>query len=135
MAYRPFRIAKSKIKGVGKVEEKINKDDWIEIVENDPDLTWVDDSNHRRQLFKENKTLKRILYAYYEFDEKKDYGNVLLKFSEEMGFIMIDQTKTTLSRLEKYFEIANKLDALLLQGNTKVIDEKYVESYKKEKKA
>ncbi|MBK9737081.1 MAG: hypothetical protein IPO92_19860 [Saprospiraceae bacterium] len=67
-------------------------------------------------------------FAHMDFNKKYGHGNVQLNYLNQDGYryISILHTRETLKRIEKYFQIAQSLEANLYKNKT-LIDEKKME--------
>ena len=131
-------ISKQKLKfeGVEKFSE-LNLDKWKNIVENDNSLVWFEETPLGIEYFaepdipKEQKNTRKN--ARYDLNRQGN-GNVQMNFNLNKSHIWILHTKETLPRIEKYYEIAQKLDANLYKDRT-LIDEKKMEQIREKYKS
>lgn len=73
--------------------------------------------------------------SYAEFNKKKGYYEIRVCFNEELNVISTSfQKKITIKHLKILLEMANYLDALLLNNGTQIIDEKVIEDLEKDSK-
>lgn len=136
-------ISKEKFKTLDNVKNKLEHNLWIDFINSNLNYyTWYEDSpdginlknniNKVPQDFKEkalNSLNKTKVYA--EYNEKKGYYEIILNFNIEYGIVYTTfQKKITKKHLYRLLEMANYLDALLLNNGTEVIDEKIIESMK-----
>lgn len=104
-----WTIAKNKLKGFS-VESKITQDEWESVIDSDSTMTWFDITPLGVDLIRINQQapLKRL--AYYKIDKRKGYSMCSFNWVSE-GFILVDDRPTTLNKIHKIFELAEKLDA------------------------
>ncbi len=131
-------ISKQKLKfeGLEKFIE-LDCDKWKNIIDSDDSLVWFENTTLGKEYFaepdipKEQKNTKKN--ARFDLN-KHGNGNVQLNFNLDKSHIWIIHTRETLSRIEKYYEIAKKLDANLYKDRT-LIDEKKMEQIREKYKA
>ena len=69
------------------------------------------------------------------FNKKSKLFNVSVTFYEEFNYISIQFVNTPkIAELKTFLEMANCLNALLLNGRTGIIDEKVIEKLEKKEK-
>lgn len=124
-------ISKQKLKfeGVESFQE-LDQDIWQKLVDNDDTLIWFENTKHGSEFFNDASVPENFKHyrknAHYDISKKYGHGMVQLKFNINNSHIWIMHTRETLSRIEKYFEIAKKLDASLYKNMT-LIDEKQMD--------
>ena len=132
-------ISKQKLKfeGLEKFQE-LDLDKWQDIVENDKSLIWFENTKLGHEYFDEpdipESQKHRLKNAHYDISRKYGHGMVQLKFNLDKSHIWIMHTRESLSRIEKYFEIAKKLGANLYKNRT-LIDEKKMEKIREKYKS
>lgn len=124
---------------------RIDIKEWREVVENDETLFWFEDTRHGKEYFEseiipEGKKIKKN-DAHFDLSEKYGHGNVQFKYNIEHGFIWIMETRTSIDRIEKYYELAQKLGSKLFKNKTWInedimqnIRDKYKEKNRKNEK-
>lgn len=134
-------IAKSPYKNVNKVISPLNHNQWIEFMNNKFDyFTWAEDTEEgknmvinidkvpesfREQVLKEHDKRK----AYAEYNEKKGYHQFIVQFNDKFGIVHTTFMKPiTKDHLKMLLEMANYLDAYLLNNGTEIIDEKVIDA-------
>lgn len=95
---------------------------WREVVENDETLFWFEDTPHGKEYFEseiipKDKKIKRK-NAHFDISKKHGHGNVQFCYNIEHGFIWIMETRTSINRIEKYYELAQKLESKLFKNKT-----------------
>lgn len=132
-------ISKQKLKfeGIEQFQE-MEIDKWHNLVENDSELFWFENTKHGREYFSspiiEEKDKIYKVSAHFDISKKYGHGLVQLKFNNKKSHIWIMHTKETLPRIEKYYEIAKKLDANLYKDRA-IIDEKKMEQIREKYKS
>lgn len=129
-------IAKEKFKNISKIEKKLAHDLFVEFIEKHKNyFTWQEDTEEGKKTlsnlseipesFREKITNSHNRrWANAEFNTKKGYYEVILKFNQRIGIISTTfQKKITKEHIKILLEMANYLDALLLVDGTKVINE------------
>lgn len=140
-------ISKEKFRNFDEVKTKLDKNLWIDFINSNSDyFTWFEDTqegiNLKNNLDKVpkdfmEKTLSSLnkTRVYAEYNKKKKFFEVTIYFSIEYGIIYTTfQKKITKKHLYKLLEMANYLDALLLNNGTQIIDEKVIEDLEKNSK-
>jgi len=105
----------------------IDIEEWREVVENDETLFWFEETPHGKEYFEskiipDNKKFKRK-NAHFDLSKKYGHGDVQFKYNIEHGFIWIVETRSTIDRIEKYYEIAHKLNSKLFKNKTWINEE------------
>lgn len=133
-------IAKEKFKNLSKIEKKLSHDLFVEFIEKYKDyFIWQEDTEEGKKTliglseipesFREKITnIHNKRWANAEFNSKKGYYEVILKFNQRLGVISTTfQKKIRKHHLELLLEMANYLDAHLLNNGTEIIDESYLD--------
>jgi hypothetical protein len=140
MAY--WYISRTKLKFEGKEKiDPIDLDKWRSLVESDNDLVWYEETALGiEDLFGNSTTpserrLRLKTSARMDIN-KSGNGSVQLNYLNKDGYryIPILHTMETLKRIEKYFQIAQLLEANLYKNKT-LIDEKKMEQLREKYKA
>ncbi|RLD20070.1 MAG: hypothetical protein DRI69_07025 [Bacteroidetes bacterium] len=133
-AYWYIANAKLKFEGVEDMPP-IDKELWRGVVENDNELFWFENTSHGNNYFSDPyaseedlKSLRRTL-AHMDINRKIGHGQVQFNYNNKTGHIPITHTRETLNRIEKYYKIANKLNAKLFKNGT-WINEKQLDIFK-----
>lgn len=97
-------------------------------MDGDETLFWFEDTPHGKEYFEsatvsEDKKIRRK-NAHFDISKTHGHGNVQFKYDIEYGFIWIIETRTSIKNIEKYFELAYKLDSKLFKNQTWVNEEK-----------
>ena len=137
----PF-IAREVFENVSKVTNKLDYEKWVYYINNNLNYyIWYENTKEGKNL-KENLSevppsfLNKIVNSLNkrkvlaEYNEKKGFYEVVISFNEVYGIINTTfQKRITKDHLSRLFEMANYLDALLLVGGKKVIDEKFIKEF------
>ncbi|WP_164121791.1 hypothetical protein [Sphingobacterium sp. xlx-130] len=133
-------IAKQKFKNINLIQGKLDFIKWVDFVElNNDYFTWYENTQDGIHLLENldkvpvwaregilNSSKRKALA---EFNNKKGYYEVVISFNNELNVIGTTfQKKITKKHLYKLLEMANYLDAFLLNNGTEIIDEKVIES-------
>lgn len=125
---------------------KLSYEKWIDYIDNHQDyFTWEDDTPngiYRRnnidkipEWAKEGILNSQKTKAFAEFNNKKGWYEIVFSFHKDFGIITTTfQKKITIKHLKILLEMANYLDALLLNNGTQIIDEKVIEDLEKDSK-
>ena len=109
MAAYTWDIIRKKGKGI-KVEVRFEKEEWEELVENDPTLIWWDDTPHGREFYSGfGKDKPKRHTAIFGYIEKTGKYVVQFQFSTLTGAIWSLVGPITPRKAMKVFEIADKL--------------------------
>lgn len=140
-------IAKEKFNNINKIEKKLDYKKWVEFIDNRKDyFIWYEDTESGIYLknnmdkvpeWAKEKALRSLnkTNSYAEFNKKKGYYEISVCFNEELNVISTSfQKKITIKHLKILLEMANYLDALLLNNGTQIIDEKVIEDLEKDSK-
>ncbi|MBF7092637.1 hypothetical protein IUY40_13960 [Flavobacterium sp. ALJ2] len=132
-------ISKEKFDYILNVKNKLDYNKWIQYVDSHQNyFTWYE--NTEDGIYKKNNMdkvpesfrEKEILYldkknAHAEYNTKKGFYEVILSFNYNLGIISTTfQKKITKEHLKMLLEMANHLDAYLLNSGKTIIDEKVV---------
>ena len=138
---RELDIAKKKFDFSNKSDEELNYAKWIDYIQKQTDyFTWEENTVNGKEILanldkiphwaKERRLIslnKRTAYA--EFDNMKDYYNVIAIFRSEYNRIGINFERIpTIEDLKRFLDMANYLDAFLLSNGNDIIDEEYINS-------
>ncbi len=134
-------IANSRLKFEGVEEiEPISIELWHQVVEEDEELFWFETTPHGKQFFQdlhanqeELEKLKRVK-AQMDMNKKHGHGNVQFNYNSKVGHVAITHTRKTLSRIEKYFEVAERLEANLYKNKTQISEKQLDKLRAKQKK-
>ena len=109
MGVYTWDIIRKKGKGI-KVEIRIEKEEWENIVDNDPSLVWWDYTPHGKEFyagFGRDRPKKHT--ALYGYNKKNGKCTVLFQYNWLSGKIMSQVAPITKKKAEKVYEIAEKL--------------------------
>ena len=133
-------IAKETFNFVFEITKKLNYDLWVEFVTNNNHyFEWKEDTESGVELLKNvglfsDEFRQSILgglnktQACAEFNIHKGYYEVIFTFNKQFGIISTTfQKKIKPHQLRMLLDMANYLDAYLLNNGTEIIDEKYIE--------
>jgi hypothetical protein len=124
MGAHTWDIIKKKGKGLN-VEIRIEKEEWEEIVENDPALMWWDDTQQGQVFYSDfGKDKPRKHSAVFEYIERTDKFTALFKYSSLTGEIWSYVSPINTKKAMKVFEIADKLGAKVYKLGREIIKEK-----------
>lgn len=142
MKIRYLWIAKEKFKSISMIKNKLSYEKWVEYIEANQDyFTWYEntaDGIYRKNNMHEVpehsiEKFKRLLNkrsAYAEFNSKKGWHEVIIDFNDIDGLISTTfQRRVKKKDLEMLLEMANYLDAYVLNGGSKIIDEKFIDEF------
>ena len=134
-------IAKEKFNNISKVKEKLSKETWVEFINNNTDyFIWLENTERGKKtlanLDKIPESFKNGVLrnhdkqeACAEFNQKKGYHEVVVQFNERLGVIGTTiQKPITKAHLRMLLDMANHLDAYLLNNGTEIIDEAFLKS-------
>lgn len=139
---RDLYIAKHKINFVEDINDELDYLKWVEYIESYPDyFIWYEKTEKGEQTlanidkvpekFKErvlNGLNKKGCYAEYN-DDKKGY-NIYVGYFPEYNRIRIGfEREITINDLRRFLDMANYIDALLLNNGTEIIDERIGDFY------
>jgi hypothetical protein len=132
-------IAKEKFRFSTDIKSKVIEEDWVAFIESRQDyFTWLEDTE------KGKKTLGNLdeipesfregilkghnkSRAFAEFNQKKGYHEFYVDFVDDYGKVVVtSQKKITKEQIKVLLEMAQHLDALLLNNGNKIIDEQYL---------
>lgn len=140
---KEITIANEKFDYVNQIKSKINYFKWVQFIElNLHYFTWLentpkgDEMTQNINLFsvefqngikqKLNKT-----QALAEFNSEKKFHEFVIDFHNDYGIITTNfECRIKKKHLIILLNMANYLDALLLNHGTQIIDEKVIENYK-----
>lgn len=144
MALRKIKdpwIAKEKFDYIGNVKQKLLPEKWAEFIDKNSDYyTWLENTDEGRETLSNIDKIpldfrEGILKghnkckAYAEFNAKKKYHEVIVAFNPDLGVIGTTfQKPVTKVHLKRLLDMANYLDAYLLNNGNEIIDEKFIES-------
>jgi hypothetical protein len=124
MGAHSWNIIRKKGKGL-KVEIPIDKSEWESIVEDDPSLTWMDDTPTGIEFYQGfGKDKPKKTSAWFEFDEKNQKATMTMQFATLYGYIMVQVGSITPKKARKVFEIADKLDSKVYKLGREITKEK-----------
>lgn len=144
MALRQIKdpwIAKEKFDYIGNVKQKLPQAKWAEFVDRNSDYyIWIENTDEgkntlanidkipvdfREGILKGHNKSK----AYAEFNPKKKFHEVIVAFNPDLGVIGTTfQKPITKAHLRRLLDMANYLDAYLLNNGNEIIDEQFIES-------
>jgi hypothetical protein len=113
---------------------------WKEYVSDSDFFVWFEDTKDGKSILKKIDTIpddfKDSILAlfnqtscYADFNLKKNNYNIGIIFYDELRRIVISfERKVTINDLKIFLDMANYLDAYLLNNGTEIIDEKVIES-------
>jgi hypothetical protein len=125
-----YYIAKEKFGLINLVSNKITREEWEQGVNSSDQLTWYDDTDDGKKDLKLLNIEPRI-WAVSDFDSKKKYWKLNIKYIPNYGVVGIDVDKVTYGRLLVMLQLSQKLNALLLVNGRKVVDHQYIEKYRR----
>ena len=134
-------IAKEKFDYVGNVKQKLSQEKWAEFMHKNLDYyIWLENTEEgketlanidkvpidfRESILKGHNKSK----AYAEFNTKKKYYEVIVAFNPDLGVIGTTfQKPITKAHLRRLLDMANYLNAYLLNNGNEIIDENVIES-------
>ncbi|WP_373548292.1 hypothetical protein [Haliscomenobacter sp.] len=123
-------IAKEKFKSVNRIQNRISKSEWIDIIDKGTHFTWYEDTGSGKEYYSNFPDSSPKVQALTEYDEKGKYFNVVAYFSEEYGIISFDMPRMTKVRLLILYNLATQLNALLLKNGSKEIDLEFISALK-----
>ena len=133
-------IAKERFDNISNIKNKLPYNKWVEYIEMHQDYyTWyenteggiseknnmdkIPESFREKVLYSLNKTSVRA-----EFNKKKRYYEVVVQFNDKLNVIGTTFMKPIKKEhLRRLLDLANHLDALLLDNGKTIIDEKVIE--------
>ena len=136
---RDLAIAKTKYSFLSDIKEGINYSKWVEYINNHSDyFIWLEDTEEGKETlanidkvpdWAREGTLSSLNKnrCYAEFNNKKGYYNIVVtNYDQKIGISF--EKKVTKQDLIRFLDMANYLDAYLLNNRTEIIDEKVIES-------
>ena len=129
-------IAKEKFVNINLNKEKLDFNKWVEFIENHKDyFIWYEETLDGIHLLENLDKVpiwarEGILNSFKgkalaEYNNKKGYYEIVFTFNKELNVISTTFMKRISQKhLYRLLEMANYLDALLLNNGTEVIDEK-----------
>lgn len=133
-------IAKEKYKWSDQINTKLDYKKWTEFIEVNKDYyIWLEDSEKgKERLANIDKIPENFRdgaldslnkrQAYAEYNNKKGWYEIIINFNMEYGIVHTTfQKKITKAHLRRLLEMANHLDAYLLNSGKTVIDEEVIE--------
>ena len=130
-------IAKERYDNSTKITAKLSYPKWVEFIEKNSDyFIWLEDTEKGKQtlanLDKVPESFREGVLkghnksrAFAEFNSQKGYYEMYVDFVEKYGLITTTFMKSiTLKHLSILLDMANYLDAYLLNNGTEIIDEK-----------
>jgi hypothetical protein len=133
-------IAKEKYEQARFVQNKLSYEKWTEYIDNHQDyFIWEDDTPdgiYRRthideypEWFREGILNSHKVRVYAEYNKKKGWHEIDLAFHRDYGIITATfQKRIKKEHLRRLLDMANYLDAYLLNNGKTIIDEKVIES-------
>ncbi len=134
-------IAKDKYSNRRNLTKRVSYEKWVEFIESHQDyFTWLEDTQEGKQtlanLHQVPESFRNGILrshnknrAFAEFNEKKGYYEIYVDFIERFGTISTTfQKPVNKNHLRILFEMANYLDAYLLNNGTEIIDEGFLDS-------
>jgi hypothetical protein len=119
-----WNIIRKKGKGL-QVEIPIDKSEWESTVEDDPTLTWMDDTPTGIEFYHGfGKDKPKKTSAWFEFDKKSQRATMTMQFAILAGYIMVQVGRITPKKAQKVFEIADKLGAKVYKLGREITKEK-----------
>lgn len=95
----------------GLAEIKIDRSEWEDLVDNDPTLTWMDDTLQGKEFYSgPGKDKPKKVAAFFLYNESKDQSIMTFMWAFE-SFIYATVAPRTKLKANKVFEIADKLNA------------------------
>lgn len=134
-------IAKESYNYSDEVKRKLPYEKWVEYISNHLDYyEWLEDTNKGKERLSNidkipeafrNGVLEQLSksQALAEFNEKKGWHEIVIDFHRDIGVIKTAFMKRiTKVHLRRLLDMANYLDAYLLNNGNEIIDEKFIES-------
>ena len=111
-----------------KEDERISLEEWRQLVESDPELIWAENSPIAESFRKAGEVWVGEkgyrMVAYYDINKYK-YGSVRFKYiNSDRGHLMVECDRQTLKRVEKMWEVAQKLKANLFKNGYRFKEQK-----------
>ena len=126
-----YYIAKAKFKFIGDSKPEITQTSWEKAVDEIEGLEWYEDtSTGQADLKHDPKNFKYKFHAVAYPHPQKGYPRLWATLDKSYSVIGIDMDKVTGERLTLLYELAKKMDALLLESGRKIVDESYIGKYR-----
>jgi hypothetical protein len=133
-------IAREKFDNISNIKTKLSHLQWVEYIEDHQDyFTWYEDTPdgiyRKNNMDKVPDSFKeKVLYSlnkhkvFAEFNKKKGWYEIVIGFNDELNVIGTTFMKPIKKEhLRRLLDMANCLDALLLNHGDEIIDEKVIE--------
>lgn len=133
-------IALEKFNFSDAITEKLDYEKWIDYVEQHKDYyTWLEDSDKGKNRLANIDRIPEDFRSgileqlnksqvFAEFNEKKGWHEIVIDFHKDTGVVKTTfMKKITKEHLKRLLEMANYLDAYLLNSGKTIIDEKVIE--------
>jgi len=134
-------IAKEKFNNISKIEKKLDYDKWVEFIEQNLDyFIWLENTDRGKKTLADLSKIPEsfregILKGHNrkqvlaEFNTKKGFHEVMVRFNQELNVIGTTfQKPITKKHVQILLDMANYLDAYLLNNGTEIIDETFLEN-------
>ena len=134
-------IAKEKFDNISNIQLKLSHEKWVKYIDMHQDYyTWYE--NTEDGIFEKNNMDKvpesfreKVLYSLNktkvlaEYNTKKGYYEIVINFNDRLNVIGTTFMKRIKKEhLRRLLDLANYLDAFLLNNGKTIIDEKVIES-------
>lgn len=134
-------IAKATYTNINKLSDRLEYLTWVEFIDSRKDyFIWVENTEEGKQTlanidkvpesFREGVIKghsKRKTYA--EFNSRKGFYEVIVQFNDKYGIVHTTfQKPITKNHLRMLLEMANHLDAYLLNNGKEIIDKQVIEN-------
>jgi hypothetical protein len=110
-----YKISKSKTKyknHLAFVEIPITKEEWIDLINADNDMTWFDNIGSGIEFYENfGKDAPKNVTAIYLYNEGEDCGILDINYMTTLSILNCEIVTQRKKCMEKIFEIADKLDA------------------------
>lgn len=137
---RDLSIAKEPYTNRSKIKNKLSRDKWIEFIERNQEyFTWLENTEKGKQTLSNLEAVpesfrEAVVKGHFktqacaEFNSGKGYYEILIEFIDKYGTISTTFIKPIdKAHLHILFNMAEYLDALLLNNGTQVIDRSFIE--------
>ena len=110
----------------GLAEIKIDRSEWEDLVDNDPTLTWMDDTLQGKEFYSgPGKDNPKKVAAFFLYNESKNKAIMTFAWGFE-SFIYVNVAPRTKLKANKVFEIADKLNAKVYKLGREIHREKTI---------
>ena len=133
-------IAKEKYNFSDQIKSRVAYEKWVEFIDRNRDYyEWLEGTDKGKERLANIDKIpegfrKGILeqlnksQAFAEFNSKKGWHEIVMDFHKDYGFIKVTfMKKITNAQLRRLLDMANYLDAYLLNSGNEIIDEKFID--------